>query len=176
MCICDWPKLLHVTRSWTGCLRTTSAWRAAPAATEIFKLNLRLQICSYWWKLLHATQVRSNWRKLPHSTLVIEENYYTSRYLWLVVSAQLEHTQHLQRERERVLYWQPSGPNSLNHRDDLSRLAVRHRNFDSLFQVAVNLLSYERDTRSSKSHLGGAPREQKMLEGHLPRVIFHQVY
>jgi len=24
--------------------------------------------------------------------------------------------------------------------------------------------------------LGGVPREQKMLEGHLPRVIYHQVY
>ena len=24
--------------------------------------------------------------------------------------------------------------------------------------------------------LGGAPREQKMLQGHLPRVIYHQVY
>jgi len=24
--------------------------------------------------------------------------------------------------------------------------------------------------------LGGVPREQKMLKGHLPRVIYHQVY
>ena len=24
--------------------------------------------------------------------------------------------------------------------------------------------------------LGGVPREKKMLEGHLPRVIYHQVY
>jgi len=24
--------------------------------------------------------------------------------------------------------------------------------------------------------LGGVPREQKMLQGHLPRVIYHQVY
>ena len=24
--------------------------------------------------------------------------------------------------------------------------------------------------------LGGVPREQKMLEGHLPRVIYHQLY
>ena len=26
------------------------------------------------------------------------------------------------------------------------------------------------------SSLGGVPREQKMLKGHLPRVIYHQVY
>jgi len=26
------------------------------------------------------------------------------------------------------------------------------------------------------SSLGGVPREEKMLEGHLPRVIYHQVY
>jgi len=24
--------------------------------------------------------------------------------------------------------------------------------------------------------MGGVPREQKMLKGHLPRVIYHQVY
>ena len=26
------------------------------------------------------------------------------------------------------------------------------------------------------STVGGVPREQKMLKGHLPRVIYHQVY
>ena len=26
------------------------------------------------------------------------------------------------------------------------------------------------------TELGGVPREQKMLTGHLPRVIYHQVY
>jgi len=26
------------------------------------------------------------------------------------------------------------------------------------------------------SLLGGVPREQKMLKGHLPKVIYHQVY
>jgi len=25
-------------------------------------------------------------------------------------------------------------------------------------------------------YIGGVPREQKMLKGHLPRVIYHQVY
>jgi len=29
---------------------------------------------------------------------------------------------------------------------------------------------------ASKAGLGGVPREQKMLKGHLPRVIYHQVY
>ena len=28
----------------------------------------------------------------------------------------------------------------------------------------------------AQRYLGGAPREQKMLKGHLPRVIYHQVY
>ena len=26
------------------------------------------------------------------------------------------------------------------------------------------------------SFMGGVPREQKMLKGHLPRIIYHQVY
>ena len=29
---------------------------------------------------------------------------------------------------------------------------------------------------STEFHSGGVPREQKMLEGHLHRVIYHQVY
>ena len=29
---------------------------------------------------------------------------------------------------------------------------------------------------AGETSLGGVPREQKMLEGHLPRVIYHQVY
>ena len=28
----------------------------------------------------------------------------------------------------------------------------------------------------TRQRLGGVPREQKMLKGHLPRVIHHQVY
>jgi len=28
----------------------------------------------------------------------------------------------------------------------------------------------------STDSLGGVPREQKMLKGHLPRVMYHQVY
>ena len=48
-------------------------------------------------------------------------------------------------ERERVLYWQPTGPNPLNHRDDFrddfSRPALRHGSLNSLFQVALHLPS-----------------------------------
>ena len=29
---------------------------------------------------------------------------------------------------------------------------------------------------TAKEALGGVPREQAMLKGHLPRVIYHQVY
>ena len=29
-------------------------------------------------------------------------------------------------QTDRVLGWQPTGPNPLNHRDDFSRLALRH--------------------------------------------------
>jgi len=39
-------------------------------------------------------------------------------------------------ERERVLYWHPTGPNPLHHRDDFSRPALRHGSLNSLFQVA----------------------------------------
>ena len=35
-------------------------------------------------------------------------------------------------ERKRLLYWQLSGPNPLNHRDDFSRPALRHGNLNSL--------------------------------------------
>jgi len=31
-------------------------------------------------------------------------------------------------------------------------------------------------TPASDTALGGVPREQKMLKGHLPRVMYHQVY
>ena len=40
--------------------------------------------------------------------------------------------------------------------------------------LAVEALSLMIDTRGTS--LGGVPREQKMLKGHLPRVIHHQVY
>jgi len=30
--------------------------------------------------------------------------------------------------------------------------------------------------RVDRTSLGGVPREQKMLKGHLPRDIYHQVY
>ena len=43
------------------------------------------------------------------------------------------------KSRERVidfLYWQPTGPNPLDHRDDFSRPALRHGSSNSLFQVA----------------------------------------
>jgi len=43
--------------------------------------------------------------------------------------------------RERVLYWQPTGPNPHNHRDDFSRPALRHGSLNSLFQVALYLPS-----------------------------------
>ena len=43
--------------------------------------------------------------------------------------------------RERVIYWQPTGPNPLHHRDGFSRPALRHRSLNSLFQVALYLPS-----------------------------------
>ena len=33
-----------------------------------------------------------------------------------------------------------------------------------------------KSSRTRGTSLGGVPREQKMLKGHLPRVIYHQVY
>jgi len=42
---------------------------------------------------------------------------------------------------ERILYWQPTGPNPLDHRDDFSRPALRHGRLNSLFMVAFYLLS-----------------------------------
>ena len=43
-------------------------------------------------------------------------------------------------ERE-FFYWQPTGPNPLNHRDDFSRPALRHGSLNSLFQIALYLPS-----------------------------------
>ena len=43
--------------------------------------------------------------------------------------------------RERVPYWQPTGPNPLNHRDDFSRPALRHGSLNFLLQVALYLPS-----------------------------------
>jgi len=44
--------------------------------------------------------------------------------------------------------------------------------------VCVFSLWYTPGLRVSEqtASLGGVPREQKMLKGHLPRVIYHQVY
>ena len=39
--------------------------------------------------------------------------------------------------RERVLYWQPTSPNPLNHRHNFSRPALRHGSLNPLFQVAL---------------------------------------
>ena len=39
-------------------------------------------------------------------------------------------------QREIVLHRQPTGPNSLNHRDDFSRPALRNGSLNSLSQVA----------------------------------------
>ena len=39
-------------------------------------------------------------------------------------------------------------------------------NYDAIDRLRVGLLN----------ELGGVPREQKMLKGHLPRDIYHQVY
>ncbi len=50
-------------------------------------------------------------------------------------------------DRERILHWQPTGPNPLDDRNDSSRPALRHGNVDSLFQVALHLPSYARRVR-----------------------------
>ena len=41
--------------------------------------------------------------------------------------------------RERVLYWQPAGPNSPNHRHDFSGPALRHGSLNSLFLDFVHM-------------------------------------
>ena len=46
-------------------------------------------------------------------------------------------------ERKRVLYSHASGPNPLNHRDDLRGQALCHESMNSLFQEALYLTSYQ---------------------------------
>ena len=52
---------------------------------------------------------------------------------------------------ERVLHRKLTGPNPLNHRDDLSRPALRHGSVNSLFQVALYLPSWRRPTLTSSA-------------------------
>ena len=42
--------------------------------------------------------------------------------------------------------------------------------------AAVERVCHMKDSPGQIMALGGVPREQKMLKGHLPRVINHQVY
>ena len=42
-------------------------------------------------------------------------------------------------------------------------------------RLQVSGIGYDR-RRMVGSSLGGVPREQKMLKGHLPRVMYYQVY
>jgi len=44
--------------------------------------------------------------------------------------------------------------------------------FEGALEAVMRI--YIEPTDSTKQ--GGVPREQKMLKGHLPRVIYHQVY
>ena len=44
----------------------------------------------------------------------------------------------------------------------------------TVFHVPTSLGSVNDRIRGSS--MGGVPQEQKVLKGHLPRVIFHQVY
>jgi len=57
------------------------------------------------------------------------------------------------------------------HLDDVRpRRVLRHRPVALLLQTGDRL----RHTRGIS--LGGVPREQKIIKGHLPRVIYHPVY
>ena len=54
---------------------------------------------------------------------------------------------------------------------------IRHTQ-PTIYTAQKPFLSYVRviDPKLAGSSLGGVPREQKMLKGHLPRVVYHQVY
>ena len=44
-------------------------------------------------------------------------------------------------------------------------------------QISVCEVEHHQDLIAASIYdLGGVSREQKMLKGHLPRVIYHQVY
>ena len=53
-------------------------------------------------------------------------------------------------ERERFLYWQPTGPNPFNHRDGFSRPALYHGSLNLLLQAALYLLPAP-ETRKTKT-------------------------
>ena len=55
--------------------------------------------------------------------------------------------------RERVLYWQLTGPNPPNHRDDFSRPALRHGSLNSIFRVASYLQSWKVPRLPPSDHL-----------------------
>ena len=60
----------------------------------------------------------------------------TSALVGLVDRPALELVLSLPQARERILDWQPTGPNPLYHRDDFSGPALRHGNLNSPLQVA----------------------------------------
>jgi hypothetical protein len=60
---------------------------------------------------------------------------------------------------------------------------ARHRFTLNPQPYTLNLAPYSLRPEAGKAELngfgqtqGGVPREQKMRKGHLPRVIYHQVY
>ena len=63
-------------------------------------------------------------------------------------------------------------PIAPNRKPGIPRRASR-----GLVQARMIDLGFVGSTYSHSSHPhGGVPREQKILKGHLPRVIYHQVY
>ena len=60
---------------------------------------------------------------------------------------------------------------SLKYEPSLNHPQVdNHRPYGRQFRRDIGVFLQMTDS------LGGVPREQKMLKGHLPRVIYHQVY
>ena len=87
----------------------------------------------------HPGSFRSNWMcpRIRRCCRATKVKCWLWKKLQLVAEAWVEANAACCLQRERVLDWQPTGPNPLDHRDDYSRPALRHGSLNSRFPSSL---------------------------------------
>ena len=132
----DWSTIS--TWRWSGFGPAGCQWRTRSIA-EGFSVDA--SGCK-WWRF-----IRENLSSF-HLLVSLQYDKLDAFILWFSLPAHERNIgfpgwECFSRWRESVLYWQPTGPNPLNHRDNFSRQALRHGCLNFLFQVVLYLPSYE---------------------------------